>query len=68
VCFGLFEDGATPFLVPPGDVKAFAARMRDVPEHEEIARLVGAAGRALALRSVDCRRHGDRIIEFIVGL
>ena len=52
------------YLAPPGDPSAFAAQMRHVLEHEDEARVVGARGRALALRCFDYRRHGERLSAF----
>jgi glycosyltransferase involved in cell wall biosynthesis len=43
-------DGETGFLVPPGDVAAFAERLRRLAEHPMLGVLLGDAGRARARR------------------
>jgi len=46
----MIEDGVTGFLVPPGDVKALAERLRWVLEHPVEAREMGQRAREFAQR------------------
>lgn len=59
------EDGTNVFFAAPGDVAAFADRLRHVLEHPEEAAAVGRRGREAACRFFDFRANGLRIREFI---
>jgi glycosyltransferase involved in cell wall biosynthesis len=53
----LVEDGATGFMVPPGDSDALARRLRQVLEDEPGARAMGARGREKAERELSSHRY-----------
>lgn len=62
------RDGIDAYLVQPGDVSAFAARLRYVVSHEAEASDVGRAGAETARARFDPAVHGRRMIDFIAEL
>jgi glycosyltransferase involved in cell wall biosynthesis len=52
-------DGVTGFLVEPGDVEGFAARIRDLAEHDGLRTGMGEAAR----RDVEARFTQDRAMD-----
>jgi glycosyltransferase involved in cell wall biosynthesis len=57
------RDGATGFLVPPGNPEALAARLVQVLRRRELAESLGAAARAAALAELTTARMVDRFEE-----
>jgi glycosyltransferase involved in cell wall biosynthesis len=55
----VIEDGVTGFLVPPEDAGALAGALLRLLEDEELARLLGKAGR----EHVSSRFSFDRLVE-----
>ena len=49
----LLADGESALLVPPGDAQAVADAVRRLAADEELARRIGAGGRATYERSAD---------------
>lgn len=58
------RDGDTGLLCPPGDPASFAAALRRLLDHPDLARRMATAGR----RSVRDRFHKDRLIADIADL
>jgi glycosyltransferase involved in cell wall biosynthesis len=58
------EDGVTGFLVPPRDVRALAGRIDRLLDDGDLARRMGEAGRAKALRLYGQEEH----VKTLVGL
>ena len=56
-------DGRTGFLVPPNDVPALADRMHRLLANPDLARQMGAAGRARVLRDLTWNRVSGRFLE-----
>jgi glycosyltransferase involved in cell wall biosynthesis len=56
-------DGASAYLVPPDDVDALAAKLRQVLGDPAAAARVGAAGRLVAEKSFDYRVSGRALAE-----
>ena len=56
-------DGETGFLLPPGDVGGFAARMEEMAEDPERFRAMGERGRARAEALFSADRIVDRYLE-----
>jgi glycosyltransferase involved in cell wall biosynthesis len=56
-------DGESAYLVPPDDVDALTARLRDVLADPAAAAIVGAAGRRVAESSFDYRVGGKTLAE-----
>lgn len=59
----IVDDGRTGLLVPPGDVDALAAAIRDLTASPARAAAMGAAGRARALEQFAQGRCTDRTLE-----
>ncbi len=62
------EDGVSAFVVPPGDVHAFATGLAAAFADPARADAIGRAGRAAALAHFDVRAHGCRLVEFFERL
>jgi glycosyltransferase involved in cell wall biosynthesis len=62
------QDGVSAFLVDPEDQDGFAERLRHALEDPEDAAAVGVRGRDVAVRELDYRRHGARLVEFFSSL
>jgi glycosyltransferase involved in cell wall biosynthesis len=58
-------DGETGFLVPPRDSSALAGAVGRLLENPDLARSMGAAGRARAVRLYDQRFVQKRFVEVI---
>jgi phosphatidylinositol alpha-1,6-mannosyltransferase len=56
-------DGVTGFLIPPDDVPALADRLHRLLSDPDLARQMGAAGRARVLRDLTWDRVSDRFLE-----
>jgi glycosyltransferase involved in cell wall biosynthesis len=56
------DDGVTGFLVPPYDVDALADRLRACLESPELARALGARGRARVEAEFTAARHVERLM------
>ncbi len=56
------DDGRTGFLVPPHDLAAFARRIDDFVGAPDLARAMGARGRARALAEFGEAAHVDRLL------
>ncbi|HEV2852091.1 MAG TPA: glycosyltransferase [Thermoanaerobaculia bacterium] len=56
----LIQDGVTGFLCEPGDVRAFAERIRWLAAHPEEHRRMKAAARAFAESALDARQMFER--------
>jgi glycosyltransferase involved in cell wall biosynthesis len=61
----LIEDGATGFVVPPGDEDALLARMRELALSPELCRTLGEAGRARYLERFTWDAVADRMLAAI---
>jgi glycosyltransferase involved in cell wall biosynthesis len=59
----IVDDGRTGLLVPPGDVEALAAAIRDLTASPARTAAMGAAGRARALEEFSQDRCTDRTLE-----
>ena len=64
----LIQDGVTGFLCEPGDVKAFAERIRWLAAHPEEHRRMKAAARAFAEAALDARQMFERYEAAIRGV
>jgi glycosyltransferase involved in cell wall biosynthesis/SAM-dependent methyltransferase len=64
----LIQEGVTGFLCEPGDVGAFAERIRWLASHPEEHRRMKAAARAFAETELDARRMLERYEEAIRGV
>lgn len=62
------EDHINAYLVPPGNIRAFADALQCVMANPEEAQEVGQRGREVAQRAFSCQTHGKRIIEYIRAL
>ncbi|MBD3367981.1 MAG: glycosyltransferase [Candidatus Eisenbacteria bacterium] len=60
----LVEDGATGFVVPPGDPVALADRVVDILNDETLASSMGEAARRRARREFSTERMVERTTEF----
>lgn len=57
------EDGVTGFLVPPGDSNALREKIGFLLDRPDIARVMGAAGRARVLRTFTWDRVAARCLD-----
>ncbi len=57
------EDGATGFLVPPGNVRALAERIGYLLGHEAEAHAMGVEGRRRVERDFGCDRYVTRLLD-----
>jgi glycosyltransferase involved in cell wall biosynthesis len=64
----LIQEGVTGFLCEPGDVDAFAERIRWLASHPEEHRRMKAAARAVAEAELDARRMLEGYEEAIRGV
>jgi glycosyltransferase involved in cell wall biosynthesis/SAM-dependent methyltransferase len=64
----LVQEGATGFLCEPGDVAAFAKRVRWLAAHPEEHRRMKAAARAFAESALDARQMFERYEDAIRGV
>jgi len=64
----LIQDGVTGFLCEPGDVRAFAERVRWLSAHPEEHRRMKAAARAFAESALDARQMFERYEAAVRGV
>jgi glycosyltransferase involved in cell wall biosynthesis len=64
----LIQDGVTGFLCEPGDIAAFAERIRWLAAHPEAHRRMKAAARAFAEATLDARHMCERYEQAIRGV
>jgi len=64
----LLTDGDSAVLVPPGDPAALAAAVRSLADDDELARRIGAGGRAAYERAASEAVLGARWRKLIEGL
>ena len=62
----LVEDGISGYLVPPGNVEALAARLRDLLGDPELRTRMGAAGRAKVTADFNQQIEAGRLAQLIV--
>ena len=62
----LVEDGISGYLVPPGNVEALAARIRDLLGDPELRARMGAAGRAKVTADFNQQIEAGRLAQLIV--
>jgi len=60
-----FTDGVTAMLAPPGDAAAWSERIVRLLDNPGLAACIGAAGRDLAVREFDYRRHAAKLYAFL---
>lgn len=63
-----FSDGETAFISPPGDPRAFAAKVVALLDDPDLARDVGEAGRRLADERFEFTRQGPPLRAFLDDL
>ena len=64
------EDGVSGYLLPAGDVDAMAARAIEILSDEDLARRLGAAGRARAIEKFDVKNivpHYREVYERVIA-
>jgi glycosyltransferase involved in cell wall biosynthesis len=59
----LVVEGATGFVVEPGDVAGLARAMARLAEDRELRQRLGAAGRARAVEQFDAFRNAGRLVD-----
>lgn len=63
----LVEDGTTGFIVPPGDARALADRIRTLASDPELRARMGAAGPAVVREDFDIRIEAARLATLFAG-
>ena len=62
----VIEEGRTGYLVPVGDVPAFATRVQALIESPDLRRTMGVAGRAAVERQFEFERTVDRLERLLL--
>jgi len=63
-----FEDGRTGFLVPAGDIEAFAERIDRLLQDDALARMLGRQGREAAETRFSTERHLTALESILSGV
>lgn len=64
----IVEDGATGFLVPPGDAEALAACLHALVDRPDLRARFGKAARERALTYFDARKNAGRVAEILMEI
>jgi len=62
------ENGVNGFIVPRGDTKAFAERVKQLLEEPDLAKKMGETGRKILLEKFSSEKHIDKLVETYQGL